>query len=706
MPQDPNISQPRWLFNWETGTCSKKRIWGLIIGADSFTIKRWGLIGRRHGSPVSSGAFVGTKQEIEQKKSATELWKRDIPGEVTAVDFAPDDHSTLLGFDNGVVHFIDSQGNLAWEADVAQPVKDVKILPSRKMVAILNEYSQLIVIDYAGKLKLKKGFKCLWSGLGVKSGDILLWGWKTKPRRITPKGRTVKEYALPHPWLRVIPVTKKEQFWVVHNQVCLGLYESDGTNLWMVNNPWPMELSRDMSSDFAVSDTGGIFAISCFHKGVYLYDGINRKLSQLDLDTPVSHIDVSRNGKYILLSDQLGGVYMASKNAAVVWEKELHSPVSFCRIDRRGSRVLVGERNGTLSCFKFVKEEEKRSDFLELTSFHDIGDHKEIWNQPAHKVSNAPGTVRISGDGRYILLGDGKEFQLYDSAGSLIWVKHFMTRLTRFDISHNGKKVLLSSRTEMFLLDTQSLKEKHLTFYGAELKEVALAPSGNSLLAFDQFKTLTCYSGQGKKVWNRTLNKDIFNLRIHHRAQRAVFQSSPKVLFVLNLENLKLKHTTLGGPVTALELTGKGIFAGGEQGRCYGFDLDGRGRWKFKMEGPIRDIVSLNGSLGYRNKANQLALRRMNGSSFGDYRAHSSRSMFCQYKKETLELVAGGDMLSCFRVPSGDLVWRLPLDGTVQSMDVSETANRLVILDSQSLHYHQLIHEPHAVEDRTTFLEL
>ena len=226
-----------------------------------------------------------------------------------------------------------------------------------------------------------------------------------------------------------------------------------------------------------------------------------------------------------------------------------------------------------MTCYKFLEEGERRSSFLEFTQFHELGDHKEIWSQPVHKVSPSPGQLEISADGRFVLLTDGKEFQLYDSTGSLVWFKHFMTRLPNAQLSRNGKKVLLFSNTELFLLDTQTRKEKHLTFYSAELSEVALAPSGTAILAFDKYKTLTCYSGQGKEVWSRNLKKKIYNLRIHNLARRAVFQSSPKILFVLDLQNLKLKKATLSGPVTALELTRDGIFAGGKMGRCYGLDL-------------------------------------------------------------------------------------------------------------------------------------
>ena len=649
---------------------------------------------------------MGSQQIIEQKKSSIELWKRDIPGQLTSMDLSPEHHWVALGFENGVVHFLDGESNLVWEAEVGQPVKKVKILARKKKVAILNEYSQLFLVDFAGKLVLKKGFKDFWSGLDSKSGDILLTGWKSKPRRINVKGRTVRDYPIPQPWLRVIPVPKKEQFWVVHNQICLGLYQSDGTNLWLVNNPSPLELSRGLSSEFAISDTGDVFAISCFNKGVYLYNSINQTLSQIDLDRSVAHIDVSGNGKFLLIADQLGKIMLASKSAAVVWEKELLSPVTHCRINRRGTRVIVAEENGTLTCFKFLEEGEQRSNFLELTRFHDLGDHKEIWSQPVFKVSASPGMLQISGDGRFILLADGKEFQLHDSSGSLVWIKHFMTRLPYARLSRNGKKALLFSDTELFLLDTQTLREKHLTFYNAELSDVALAPSGTAVLAFDKFKTLTCYSGQGKKVWSRNLKKNIYNLRIHNLARRAVFQSSPKILFVLDLKSLKLKRTVLGGPVTALELTRDGIFAGGKMGRCYGMNLNGKEQWQHKMDGPIQEIIPLKKKVIFRNRQGDVLLCGHDGRRLGEYTAHSSHSLFGQHKKDVLELVPSGDMLSCYQVPTGDLMWRFPLAGGIQSVVVSETANRMAILDSQSLHYHQLVHEPHAVDDRSSFLEL
>lgn len=162
----------------------------------------------------------------------------------------------------------------------------------------------------------------------------------------------------------------------------------------------------------------------------------------------------------------------------------------------------------------------------------------------------------------------------------------------------------------------------------------------------------------------------------------------------------------LGGPVTALELTKDGIFTGGKMGRCYGLDLDGKEQWQHKLDGPIQEIIPLGKKVIFRSEQGEVMVCRHDGRKLSETTVRSTHSLFGQHKKEILELVPSGDLLSCYRVTDGSLVWRFPLVGGIQSIAVSETANRMAILDSQSFHYHQLVHEPHAVEDRSSFLEL
>jgi hypothetical protein len=74
--------------------------------------------------------------------------------------------------------------------------------------------------------------------------------------------------------------------------------------------------------------------------------------------------------------------------------------------------------------------------------------------------------------------------------------------------------------------------------------------------------------------------------------------------------------------------------------------------------------------------------------------------------EDILELVPRKDGIGCYKVPSRELLWKLPLGGLVQALAVSDGTNRLAVLDSKKLHFFQLIQEQDGMEDRTHFLEL
>jgi len=53
---------------------------------------------------------------------------------------------------------------------------------------------------------------------------------------------------------------------------------------------------------------------------------------------------------------------------------------------------------------------------------------------------------------------------------------------------------------------------------------------------------------------------------------------------------------------------------------------------------------------------------------------------------------------------SNDLLWKIHLGATVKALAVCG-ANRMVVLDAKHFHYHQLISDPAALEDRSSYLE-
>ena len=195
-----------------------------------------------------------------KKNSGSRLWRTDVDGPVRCIDFSATDHWTAVGFGNGDVQAINPNGKVVWEQNVGPAVLQVRVLPVKKRIVVLNEYSRLMAFDYSGREVFNKGFKSYWTSFEIQSGNIILWGWKSPPLKLNSNGKIIQKLPIPHPWRRLKAASRKNRFWVVHNEVCLGLYDSEGTNLWLVNHPTNIDLSRTHPSDIELEDWGRLDA--------------------------------------------------------------------------------------------------------------------------------------------------------------------------------------------------------------------------------------------------------------------------------------------------------------------------------------------------------------------------------------------------------------------------------------------------------------
>jgi len=649
---------------------------------------------------------VAQSRNQNLKKKGVRLWALEIEGDVSCLDFSPDDHRTALGYDDGHVQLIDPTGTPDWEFNLGPPVRQVKILPLKKRVIALDEYSKLSGFDYAGQQKFRKDYDGVWMSFEVKSGVIYLYSWKKDAVKVDSSGRVKGNFFLPasRRMIRVVP--KKDQIWVVHNQISLGLYKSNGANLWMVNCPSVIDLSRESLADMVVSDSGDVMAVCCHNKGVYVFNGNDHTLKHIDLDRIVTHVTVSGNGEYLLLSDALQKVYMVDREARVVWEHKLESNAEFLRLDRRGDRVLILEENGVLACHKFARDHERRRDYLELTSFGEVSDKKEIWKLPVpQRVTRQSPFVDISDYGSHFLFGGRKEFRLYDSAGRQVWFKTFLIGMDHVFLSRDGRTTLMSNKNEIYVVHSEPYKESQVVSYHYDIRAIGMDPMGAAFMTYDSSKWVTLYSGTGKKIWSRNLQMKVSDILLDHRLKIAILRATSKVLYVLDLKTMKARQIFVGEKINSWALDKAGVFVGGSDGGCYRFNLDGSKQWKFKMKQSVDAIILLQRHVGFRDRGNALLLFEKMGFQPDEYVLHHSGSVLTQWEKETLEIVPVRDSISCYKVFSGDLVWKMSMSRAVQDLAVSREANRMVVLDSRFFHYHQLISDPVTQEDRSSFLE-
>ena len=641
-----------------------------------------------------------------KKKSGSRLWRTDVDGPVRCIDFSATDHWAAVGFGNGDVQAINPNGKVVWEHNVGPAVLQVRILPVKKRIVVLNEYSRLMAFDYSGREVFNKGFKSYWTSFEIQSGNIILWGWKSPPLKLNFNGKIIQKLPIPHPWRRLKAASRKNRFWVVHNEICLGLYDSEGTNLWLVNHPTNIDLSRTHPSDIELDDSGNILAVACQDRGVYIYNGENQTLKHIDLDKNVTHVAVSGDGKTLLITDPFKHVRMVSSEAHVLWETDLDSNVEICRIDQQGTRILLYENNGMLSCYKFLQGTEQRAEFLELTDFAEVSDKKEIWQVPSPRSgSRGSGTVHISGNGQCVVYGERKRFQIFDFSGKSIWTKTFMTAFEDIFVTQGGKKVFLANANEVFILDTETLRESRVAFYGTGIKRLGIDPAGACFLVHEKGGALKMISGQGKPLWSGSISKDIHQLQIHHKLRCAVFRGAPKTVYALNFKNGGVNHTVLGGPITCLQMTPDGIYVGGEMGRCHALDFNCKVKWKFQATGPIREIIPLKKWIAFRGDQGNVYFCNRQGELECEYQLHHSRSVLTQVEKDILEIVPDRESISCYKVVTGERVWKQRMTGAIQSVAVSASSNRMAILDSKFIHYYQLIHDPSQPEARGSYLE-
>ncbi|CAI2718971.1 conserved protein of unknown function [Nitrospina watsonii] len=649
---------------------------------------------------------VSPRVKSQANKTGVRLWALEVQGTVTCADFDASTHWLALGFEDGHVQLIDASGHVLWDVNVGQPLRQVRVLPVKKRVAALDEYSYLTGYDFSGRRMFRDDFGGVWSSVEVKNGFFYLWGWKAETLKVDGSGRIRKRLALPPPRRVVRAVPKQDRFWIVHNQISLGLYTAQGVNLWMVNCPAAIDLDRDRPSEIAVSDAGDALAICCFDKGVYIFDGEARSLRHINLDRTVNHIDVSGDGEYLLLSDPFQNVYLADREARVVWQAKLDSPIDALFVDRKGDRVLVLEERGVLACYKFVKATEARTDYLELTSFSEVSDKKEIWKQKVPpSVAHGDPVLKLSGDGKRFLLGGRKEFRLCDAEGRELATKSFLTGMDHAALSHSGDRAFFYSANELSVVDIKSRKESQIGFYHYPLKAVGIDPAGKSFMTYDASGWVSFYSGSGKKKGSRDFNLSIRAILLNQRLGYAVLHTSPAVVVLLELKTLKARRIRLNAPLRAWALDDSGLYLGGGDGGCHRFNLEGERDWKFVLPEAVTDIDVLPRFVVFRGEQSAAFVFEKIGYQPEACAQHHARSVFTQHRDDILELVPVRDTVSCYKAFANELVWKMSLGSSVKALAASPGTNRMVVLDAKHCHYHQLITEAAQLEDRSSYLE-
>lgn len=639
------------------------------------------------------------------KKRGVCLWQKVISQKPACLEYSPTLNLSALGFCDGNVQFFDAHGKVLWQSTVAGSISGLKIIENGKKVAVLTDFGQLHIYNFSGTKLIERHFGRQWVQLDASHNAYYLWNWNSGVLQLGYDGKPVREIPLPLPLRQLRLIPKQKEFIVVHDQLTIARYDENGNNLWTVNNPALIELSDSITSDIEVSDSGKQLAVSCFDRGVFIYSD-TASIRNIELEFPVAHIALSRNGRRMILADSQGRLYLVDLEGNIIWEHTIQTETLFCRLNQTGSRSLIHDKGGLLSCFEFYEGFEGRSDFLELNSVDSLLEKKAIWRKPLLKDEKPfGGVLTISQNGNRFIFGKDNRYHAFDSQGTLIWEKSFLVPYSDTYITNDGKSLFLRNADEVFMADLATGKEFFKTFYGGALREAAFDPSAQGFIVYDNNDVISFYSHNGKRTWKLTLKSKVSKLRLDCKSGIALFKGENNVLFAINLKNHKIEKISVDEIISYTGINDGTIYLACETGIIYALDVSGEIKWKARTKNKSAKIIPFKETLAVIGKEGHTLIYNHEGNPIAEAQIHNSKSILNGSSDEIIEIVPEKSAISCYKLLSGELMWRIQARSPDYLVSVSSHADRMILVDQDCFQYHYLVKRPDLSSERANYLE-
>lgn len=639
------------------------------------------------------------------KKRGVCLWQKVISKKPVCLEYSPTLNLCALGFRDGEIQFYDAHGKALWQSIIAGSVSGLKIIENGKRVAVLSDFGHLHIYNFSGTKLIERHFGRQWVQLDALHNAYFLWNWNSGVLQLDYDGKSVREIPLPLPLRQLRLIPKQKEFIVVHDQLTIARYDENGNCLWTVNNPALIELSDQITSDIEVSDSGKQLAVSCFDRGVFIYSEAE-SIRNIELEFPVSHTAMSRNGRRMFLADSQGGLYLVDFDGNIIWEHSLQTETLFCRLNQAGSRALILDKGGLLSCFEFYEGFEGRSDFLELNKVDSVLEKKAVWRKSLLKDEKpCGGILMISQNGNSFLFGKNNYYHAYDSQGKLIWEKSFMVPYSETYVTQDGKAIFLRNADEVFMVDLATGKEFFKTFYGSALREAAFDPLAQGFIVYDNNDVISFFSHNGKRTWKLALKNKVSKLRLDCKSGIALFKGENNVLFAINLKNHRIEKISIDEIISNTCLNDGTIYLTCESGIIYALDVSGEIKWKTRTKIQALKIIPFKESLAVIGKEGNTLIYNLEGNFIAQAQIHNSKSILNDSSEEIIEIVPEKSAISCYKLLAGELMWRIQARSPDYLLSVSGQADRMILLDQDSFQFHYLAKSPDLSSERANYLE-
>ena len=306
------------------------------------------------------------------------LWILHCNDSLRSVQLLKD--GSLLAVTEGWIHYITSNGTIAWSKPVGPPLKAL----ATENYIIVASLRKVILLSRSGEELWLRNIDDNVEALAFLNNKVVAVTWGNV-YLISLKGKieanveiTTPEEPKLHigsPW--VIAKTDPSENVVAvaysYTSSVLALINSKGETLWFINLNTPiMALSLTRTKLILGLGNGTVLAIDFKEKRV-----LWRKTLIPNRKAPIINVVASENGEYIVVNSKDGIMYMLSGSGKILWTypkeygKEQYTYSTLSRdstyVIGYGSHVILLDRNGKVLWKRKVFAEAARENYLSIT---------------------------------------------------------------------------------------------------------------------------------------------------------------------------------------------------------------------------------------------------------------------------------------------------------------------------------------------------
>ncbi len=430
---------------------------------------------------------------------SVEKWSFTPDSPLTSISLATNSLHVALADEKRFIYLMNSDGELLWKTQLKYEPHEIRVSTNAKYIGVLDIKNNLTVLDENGSILWEFKLDAGASSLAINQMDGFLVAGSTKGHIYFFRldGNLIWKQKAPHTIYDLAFAPNANGFVVLSTANDLVLYDYEGMPGWII------DIGRQ-ASGLDVSRDGKFIIVPLVEGGIHAFTLMGTYIGEYDVLENVKTASVNASGKLIYLADEQNRLILLSKNAEVIWHKKHAKEILQVYTDDTGIYCLIILAGGEMEYLQLVHEENSPTSFLEFPQEALQLEPELIWVKdfkPIMKSTRKISTLLSSG-GNYIAVLGGGRISVYRDNSLLAWN----------DILKDPDPELYGMKAEnFFFLNTQTHLARYSFREGLEWNhlmkfEKLYTPLRKGNLFAKSENTIFSIDKHGEIQWQKELN--------------------------------------------------------------------------------------------------------------------------------------------------------------------------------------------------------